>query len=542
MKIDDYTQRSWQAAFALIVVLVVVSFIPAQRIGGVQLRRANILSDVYQFRDHMVGKPSELPLDDEFDGDYHRYTTELKERAMDSTALLPPAIDTDTAVLPQTTFRWALPQERVVLRPLLTDSLSVEASLTRIENFDTLPDGAFVAFCQRLAQPHRDRPVRIAVLGDSFIEGDILTVDVREQLQQRYGGCGCGFTPIASPLTGYRRSVKTRWEGWTNYNIMQRRNTPESFRDDYFVSGWICKPASQATVRWEGTTFRRGVDSCEVARILFLAQQDCCVQLTANDTLKQTFFIPAARDWVRQIVVEMPLASLELTLLEGADGFIGYGAQFESLRGVTVDNYSIRSNNGQALFGTSTTINRQIAEMAPYDLVILQYGLNIMQENVTNYSGYASRVEKMISLVRECFPSAAVMVFSTSDRSVKSESGYASINSASAMIRWQRQAAKNMGATFWSVYDAMQRYGGMERFVANGWAGKDYTHINYAGGGKIADAFVKALNAYVQECVAEQLHAEEPIIDSVRVISLQNELAPILKFCQPDGTYPRDSE
>jgi hypothetical protein len=28
--------------------------------------------------------------------------------------------------------------------------------------------------------------------------------------------------------------------------------------------------------------------------------------------------------------------------------------------------------------------------------------------------------------------------------------------------------------------------GGMTRFVENGWAGKDYTHINYAGGREIA--------------------------------------------------------
>lgn len=47
---------------------------------------------------------------------------------------------------------------------------------------------------------------------------------------------------------------------------------------------------------------------------------------------------------------------------------------------MTVDNYSIRSNNGQALFGTNPSVNAQIDAFAEYDLVILQYGLNIMQE------------------------------------------------------------------------------------------------------------------------------------------------------------------
>ena len=40
------------------------------------------------------------------------------------------------------------------------------------------------------------RPVRIAYFGDSFIEADILTADLREMLQQKYGGCGVGFVDV----------------------------------------------------------------------------------------------------------------------------------------------------------------------------------------------------------------------------------------------------------------------------------------------------------------------------------------------------------
>ena len=47
----DYTHRTWLAAAALIAVLVAVSFIPPQSIGGVHLRRANILSDLLTFDD-----------------------------------------------------------------------------------------------------------------------------------------------------------------------------------------------------------------------------------------------------------------------------------------------------------------------------------------------------------------------------------------------------------------------------------------------------------------------------------------------------------
>ncbi len=66
----------------------------------------------------------------------------------------------------------------------------------------------------------------------------------------------------------------------------------------------------------------------------------------------------------------------------GTEGFVGYGAVFEA-DGVVVDNYSVRSNNGQAMFWTNPSVNAQINAHAGYDLVVLQYGLNIMQTGYT---------------------------------------------------------------------------------------------------------------------------------------------------------------
>ena len=123
---------------------------------------------------------------------------------------------------------------------------------------------------------------------------------------------------------------------------------------------------------------------------------------------------------MRRIVVHAPhLHALAFEVLSGTEGFAGYGAVFESDAGVVVDNYSVRSNNGQAMFWTDPSVNAQIDAMLHYDLVILQYGLNIMQAGVKDYSGYSRQIEKMVAYVRRCFPGAAVLVLGVSDRSVK---------------------------------------------------------------------------------------------------------------------------
>ena len=46
--------------------------------------------------------------------------------------------------------------------------------------------------------------IRIAYLGDSMIEGDLITQTLRELLQKEYGGQGVGFLPIFSNVVVFR--------------------------------------------------------------------------------------------------------------------------------------------------------------------------------------------------------------------------------------------------------------------------------------------------------------------------------------------------
>ncbi len=167
------------------------------------------------------------------------------------------------------------------------------------------------------------------------------------------------------------------------------------------------------------------------------------------------------------------------------------------------------------MFWTDPAVNAQINNMRAYDLVILQYGLNIMQADRRDYSLYARQVEKMIRFARSCFPTAAVMVMGVSDRSQKNEDGIVPMESARDLARWQREAASECGAAFWNTYDAMQLMGGMTRFVANGWAGKDYTHINYAGGAQVARALYHAMLLGAREygrAARERMEKSRPVI------------------------------
>ena len=321
--------------------------------------------------------------------------------------------------------------------------------------------------------------------------------------------------------------------GWTPYNIMQSKNAPALYADNFFVSGWVAAATEGASTRWDMTTKRRHLEECNRARLLFICRDDATVSITLNEGEEREFDFNGG-DAVRQIVVEEErINSLEFKVIKGAAGFIGYGAEFDNKQGIAVDNFSIRSNNGQAMFKSNASVNAQINTMRPYDLVVLQYGLNILQADRHNYSLYAEQVEKMIRYVEQCFPEAAILVMGVSDRSHKNEDGIVEMTSARDLSESQRSAAEAGGAAFWSTYEAMRKVGGMTTFVNNGWAGKDYTHINYAGGREIARALYFALLQGAQNysrMLHERIEQSKPVIteplQEIDLPTVENTLPP----------------
>ena len=116
-----------------------------------------------------------------------------------------------------------------------------------------------------------------------------------------------------------------------------------------------------------------------------------------------------------------------------------------------------------------------------------------------------------------------------SDRSQRNEQGFVPMSSAEDLARDQRGAAEQSGVAFWNTYRAMQRLGGMTEFVAQGWAGKDYTHINYAGGREIARmlyyALLQGAQRYSSTMRARMEHSK-PIM--TEPLPIQQTLEPVL--------------
>lgn len=512
MKRCDYSSRVWWFTLCVVLCVVALGIIPPFALCGMTTARVDIMSDLRA--ESLDGDVAE-----EYIADIERLEQEL------ATLTEEQVVEVDTLpVLPPVRYEWIeTAVESRTRRVLRSEDMVVDTDrdIVAIEDFDTLEYSLLDSFIDKLAS---GEDVRIAFMGDSFIEGDILTSDLRATLQERFGGRGVGFVACDIPFATVRKSVKRSSTGWTAYSVMKPKSLPESIKDKFFVSGYLASGGAGATTRWTTTDIFPTLDSCTRARVLLYSRDSSSVTIELNDSLIHSFDIEGA-DYLREVYVEAPVSSMRVKVDKG--NVLCYGASLEGDGGVVVDNFSVRSNNGHAIFGTSAKINRQADEILGYDLVVLQYGLNIMQKGQRGYSRYRDQLRDMIAYAERCFPEAAIVVLGVSDRWVKNEetSKYEPIGSVDALTSYQRAAADSCGVAFWNTSKAMSQLGGMPAFVTNGWAAKDYTHINFYGGKRIAtelaNAIVSRVRAELEEREAEQLRLDS--LETARLEALERE-------------------
>ncbi len=481
----DYTRSSFHIALLVIVFLVCVSFVPGFRVMGITVKRANILSDVFAFQDERIVPLSDVSvLDTSFLAAYKPVEEAIPEAGH--------VYQTSVAAYePETTSKFK------------------GLSVPHIENSDIVqiadysPDGQMMAaFYHALAYEADERVVRVAVLGDSFIEADIITADMREQLQMEYGGSGVGFVPFSTPLSKYRGTVTHNHRGWTNYNLIKYKTVPEEYSKWFMVSGMLSIPSEGATTEYKGVQFRKRIEKTNTASLFFVSRGETVLDVVLNEG-EHKCYAPAPSDSMQCISMEMDGIESLCLELKDIEGFIGYGAVLEDTVGVSVHNFSVRSNSGLALMATDRDINREFDGFMKYDMVILQYGLNAMAADVMDYGYYGRQLVRIINYIKECFPCSAIVVMSVGDRSTMQNGVAVTMPAVKAMLRTQEEAAKACGVGFWNTYEAMGGDNSMPEFVKRNWAAKDYTHIGYSGGKYIASQFVTFIKAAVESVIMQ---------------------------------------
>ena len=424
----------------VLAALLLMHFLPHLEVGGRQLRHVDLLADV---------RP------------------------------LPPVqADTLPAVLPSP-------------KPAFSDTCP--PGMTCIEDYGDSTGRGMEAFYRALDEAS-SRPVRIAWLGDSFVEGDILTADLRALLQERYGGCGVGYVDITSPITYFRRTVHHSFGGWESHAWTDSTGFDRSCQG---LSGRYFLPKSGAYVELRGRSdYVPRLDTCRRVGILFAngSPLQLSVCLNGGKVLKRDF---EPSDRLQLAMVEGHLGRVRWTVSHTGAASIFYGLFMEGNQGIVLDNLSLRGSSGLSVRTIPEATLHAFGEVRPYDLIVLQYGLNVATDYGRDYSRYAEGMSMAISRLKAAFPKASILLIGVGDRDHRDAEGRVrTMPGIRHLVAWQQRLAADNGIAFWNLFEAMGGEGSMARLAEENppMANRDYAHINFLGGKHLADLLYEALS------------------------------------------------
>ncbi|MDD4515601.1 hypothetical protein [Massilibacteroides sp.] len=330
------------------------------------------------------------------------------------------------------------------------------------------------------------RPVRIAVLGDSFIEGDILVADLRAALQKKFGGQGVGFVPVFTVTDQFRPTINQKAEGWKSYSLL--KDTTHAF----MLSGMLFNPGHNASLTIKKAEKYPDLSNVPLLKFYYSGMTPGSIKYVTDinpDTVIKTLPAKASPACIE---IKKDFNQGTFVFSGGTDTQV-FGTALEEDEGIVVDNYSLRGNSGLILDRLNIELCHDFSDIRPYDLIILQYGLNVVSEEVLNYGWYRSGMTEVVKHMQACFPDADILLMGVSDRAYQTEDSFETMPAVLALLHAQRQTAKRTGITFWNTFGAMGGVNSMTRYVENNWASKDYTHLSFRGGREIAKALFDAL-------------------------------------------------
>ena len=370
---------------------------------------------------------------------------------------------------------------------------NIPPGMTPIEDFGLNAAHGMQAFWNALdGVGSMNRPVRIAYIGDSFIEGDIITNDLRIALQKRFGGAGAGFVDIASDFVKYRLPVDQTFSGWNAFAGINPK-TVDWQKMTLNMRYAIPNTGAATATFYDG---RGKCDTVENAVLYLRSNTPVSVSVSPNksETTQQT---TAGTGQIESLVTTGRIGSISYTFNGGGaeNGTVVYGMSFENPRGIVLDNISLRGTGGNIIGSVPVENLRQFNAVRPYDLIILQFGLNVAEKNRTNYDSYMAQMKKVVNSLQEGYPQASILIISVGDRENKINGTLQTLPGIKALVQAQRGLAKQTNVAFWNLYEGMGGEGSIKRMVeANpAEANKDYTHINRRGGKRIADLIYKTL-------------------------------------------------
>jgi len=384
------------------------------------------------------------------------------------------------------------------------------------ETFEEYTGNQYLAtFFEKLFQleTKKEGNVRIAYFGDSMTDGDLIVKDFRTYLQEKFGGQGVGFVNITSESATSRSSITHEFSGnWKTQSYLKVKRPSNPFG----VNGHVFYANDTANVAWvkykanktrfasdlPRPTLFYGSSSNKEGKVFYISGTDTIVKKLAPNKLVNTLTLS-----------EGNLKSIKVNFKQ-ADSIPIYGFNFDDGKGVHVDNFSNRGNSGLPIGSFDVATMRAFHSKLDYDLIVLQYGANVLNYGSLNYGWYEKRMAKVVAHLKECFPGVSILIVSTADKSTKYDLEMKTDSAVVPLNTAQKRYAIKSESSFVNMYTLMGGDGSMIQWVEQepARANKDYTHFNHRGAKEAANLIFTQLNQGYETYKGLRKKRKKPVV------------------------------
>lgn len=423
-------------------------------------------------------------------------------------------IDTLVAELKTDSAKNSLSQDSFAVDSTKTSLKSIDIDENIKVNFIEFPSGKeniLAKFFDKLIKAkHSNNILRILHYGDSQIEGDRISSYLRYKLQNQFGGSGVGFLP-AFQIYNYSVSMKqTNSNNWKRFTILDKNKTANQHKKYGIMSMYSRFTDSNAnesdsTVHESWIKFEKSNKTYNTNRKFVK-----CKMFFGNNTSP---FIAELYQGDNLINVKTIMSKTGLDVISwdlkneyndvtfkfsGKDSPDFYGFSFEDNSGVLLDNFALRGSSGLDFTKIDFNSQKNIADKIDVGLIILQYGINIVKGEASDYKFYENWFYNQIVTLKKIYPKSEIIVIGLSDMSKKELDAYESYQNVEQILEAQKNAAFKANCAFWDLYKAMGGKNSMPSWVNSNppLAAKDYTHFSYDGAKKVAEMFY---NSFIYE-------------------------------------------
>ena len=345
-----------------------------------------------------------------------------------------------------------------------------------------------------------DHLVRVVHYGDSQIELDRISQDLREALQERFGGSGTGLFPALGNVPSASIS-KAASGSFTQYTMYGDSTTQRAGHNRYGILAQVVQLTGSGTLTLRGSknkNAREGVKTFESVSVLYGKGENLVVK-AASGTDKPEPEVRKGDSGTTLLIwrFSQPVEKATLTFQGNAEL---YGIGADGNAGVAVDNVPLRGCSGTIFTRISKPLMTDSFALTDTRLIILQFGGNMMPmiRGAKQIEPYQEQIAKQIAYFHEVAPQAKILFIGPSDMGKSVNGRVVTWPHLPELVDSLKATALRNDAAYWDLYRMMGGENSMAQWVRHNppYAGPDYIHFTPAGAQKVGDALSRSFLTY----------------------------------------------